>query len=362
MKEKRKTVAIALSGGIDSACAAAVLKNEGWDVAGVHLLLPISNDRVEKMRICAGNISKRLGIPLYNLDVRNAFQRDVIDYFIRTYYQGLTPNPCVVCNHRIKFEQILGWIDEEGIEFLATGHYARTWKRPGQEKVDLLKGWDGAKDQSYFLHRLDNSWLSRTVFPLGESTKEEVRQLAQQEKLLDLVHHDSQEICFIPRNGYREFLDASMPVEKGTSAGNILDIEGNVLGVHTGTHAYTVGQRHGLGIASRRPLYVCQIRPGRNEIIVGHKEKLFGTTITAQDFNWIAPIPAESKLIVKGQIRYRHQPAEGMLTVISEEVVRMEFDRPQWAITPGQALVCYKGERVLGGGWIKKAEQDVKAF
>jgi tRNA-specific 2-thiouridylase len=350
---RKKAVAVAISGGIDSACAAAILKEDGWEVVGIHLVLPLPlKQREEKLRRTS-LVSDELDIAVYPLDVRNFFQKRVIDYFINAYYLGLTPNPCVVCNHMVKFERIISWMNGKGINFIATGHYARLRRSSDLSYIDLLKGEDKQKDQSYFLHRLGQSHLSKTLFPLGGMTKAEIYKEAEERGLSALMHPESQEICFIPDNNYRSFFkrrnDTSM-----LSGGNIIDLEGNVLGVHSGIYAYTIGQRQGLGIAAKEPLYVCQIKPETNTIVVGPKKALFSSSLTAVDFNWIGIRRVEKTLRVRAQIRYRHEPADGTLTIISPDIVHFEFDRPQWAITPGQAFVCYEGERVLGGGWIKK--------
>jgi len=353
MIKGEKTVAIALSGGMDSSCAAAMLKDAGWNVIGIHLLLPIPpKERAKKVAI-AKLLSDRLNIPIYFLDVRDTFKKKVIDYLVGSYCLGLTPNPCVVCNYVVKFEEIIRWMDKKGIDWLATGHYARIGENPNGKYRELLKGRDGQKDQSYFLHRLNQSHLSRALFPLGEMKKAEMYPMAKEKGLPQSIHPESQEICFIPDNNYRSFF--TRQVDKGILApGNIVDLEGNILGVHAGTYAYTVGQRHGLGIASRVPLYVYQIRPETNEVVAGPRDALFSKTLTAEDFNWIGVRPVKKKLRVQAQIRYRHRAADGILTILSRHVVRFEFDQPQWAVTPGQALVCYEGERVLGGGWIKR--------
>jgi len=353
MTNREKTIAVALSGGVDSSYAASILKDEGWNIIGIHLLLPISpKERAEKVRITK-LLSDRLNIPLYLLDVNNSFQKEVIDYFTRSYFLGLTPNPCVVCNYVVKFEQIIKWMDNKRIDYFATGHYARVRRSSNKIYIDLLKGKDRQKDQSYFLHRLNQSHLSRTIFPLGDLKKAEISLLAKEKGLSASIHPESQEICFIPGNNYRSFLKSR--VDKSMlSQGDIIDLEGNVLGVHSGFYAYTIGQRHGLGVGSREPLYVCQIRPEKNEIVVGPREALFTTTLTAEDFNWIGALPEEKRIRVQAQIRYRHEPADGTLTIISPDIVHFEFDTPQWAITPGQAFVCYEGENVLGGGWIRK--------
>jgi tRNA-specific 2-thiouridylase len=350
---RKKTVAVALSGGIDSSCAAALLIDGGWEVIGVHLVLPVQRnereERIEKARL----VSEILDIPFHLLDVRDCFQKWVIDYFLSSYFSGLTPNPCVVCNRTVKFEQIVKWMDEKEIEFFATGHYARVEKNLNGRYINLLKGRDRQKDQSYFLHRLNQSHLLRTILPLGGLTKEDVYLFAQEKSLPESIYHESQEICFIPDNDYRSFLK-NYTNSKLLLSGDIVDTEGKILGTHSGIYAYTIGQRHGLGVSAREPLYVCGIIPEKNQIVAGPKEMLFTKNLTVEDFNWIGIRPRTKKMRVQAQIRYRHKPAEGTLNITSPDLVRFEFDEPQWAITPGQALVCYEGERVLGGGWISK--------
>lgn len=317
-------------------------------MVGIHLILPIGKQEREKT---VSLLSNELDIPLFFLDVGDPFQEKVIDYFINSYLNGITPNPCVVCNQLIKFEKVIEWMDERGIEFLATGHYARVRKSPSGSYTELLKGKDGRKDQSYFLHRLSQAHLSRAVFPLGNITKEEVSLRTKGSGLPEAFHSESQEICFIPDNDYRVLLQGNTG-KKIPPSGTIVDLQGNVLGSHRGIHAYTIGQRHGLGIAAKDPLYVYRIRPERHEIVVAPREHLFSQSLIAEDFYWIGPKPDFQTIKVQAQIRYRHTPAEGMLTLLSANRVRCDFDEPQWAITPGQALVCYEGERVLGGGWI----------
>lgn len=348
--KKEKTVAVALSGGMDSFYAARLLKDDGWTVVGIHLILPASHqDRQNTLAF----ISDELDIPLFLLDVGDAFRAIVIDYFIDAYRSGNTPNPCVVCNRRIKFEKVIEWMDEKGIDCLATGHYARVSKSSTDSHAELHKARDGGKDQSYFLHRLTQEQLSRVVFPLGDRTKEEVVLGAGGRGLPEAFHSESQEICFIPDNDYRTLVQGTGGKEIIPS-GNIVDLYGTVLGTHKGIHAYTIGQRHGLGIASREPLYVCRIHPETDEIVVAPREHVFSRSLIAEQFHWIGNVPDAPAIKVQAQIRYRHTPAEATLTIRSADRVRCDFDEPQWAITPGQALVCYEGDRVLGGGWIRK--------
>jgi tRNA-specific 2-thiouridylase len=351
MNEGKSSVAVALSGGMDSFYAARLLKDGGWDVVGIHLILPIAQQEKENRERTVALLTDELDIPLFFLDVRDLFQEKVVNYFIDSYRTGITPNPCVVCNQLIKFGKVIEWMDKKRIDFLATGHYARVRKSPCGSHMELLRGRDGRKDQSYFLPRLSQAHISRTIFPLGDITKEEVSLSARGRGLPEAFHSESQEICFIPDNDYRALLQGTMG-EEFSYPGTIVDLQGNVLGTHRGIHAYTIGQRHGLGVASKEPLYVCRIRPEKHEIVVAPREHLFSRSLIAEDFHWIGPKPDFQAIKVQAQIRYRHMPADAMLTLLSDNSLRCDFEEPQWAITPGQALVCYEGDKVLGGGWI----------
>ena len=353
MSRTNKRVAVALSGGLDSASAALSLIDEEWKVEGIHLILPLPAREKARKAKAVKAIGERLRIPLHLLDVRDLFHKEVINYFVRAYCSGITPNPCVVCNHLIKFKQIGAWIHGNGIEYMATGHYARTRLSSNGTDVELLRGKDTNKDQSYFLHRLNQDHLSRLIFPVGHRKKDELYREAKNMELLDSICHESQEICFIPDNDYRSFLNRQVG-RSPLSSGTIIDLDGKILGIHSGTHAYTIGQRHGLGIASTEPLYVYEIRTETQEVVVGPRETLYSKTLYADDYTWIGARPSQKEIRAEAQIRYRHEPASGTLTVVSADTVYFEFDDPQWAITPGQALVCYDGEKVLGGGWIGK--------
>jgi tRNA-specific 2-thiouridylase len=357
MRKKPASVVVALSGGVDSAMAAASLRIAGWEVYGLHFLLSDSLSRTDARTAAVKHVGEHLEIPLELLDLRKTFRRCVIDPFVDTYLKGLTPNPCVVCNQKIKFEFLLDYAKQNGIDYIATGHYVRIGKKDKNRCFELLRGKDRRKDQSYFMHRLNQSFLSKAVFPLGETTKDEVRKQALEMGLPVHSVPESQEICFIPENEYRSFIENQRGPGVNES-GNIINNRGEILGQHTGAFRYTIGQRQGLGIASSRPYYVKEIRPGTNEVVVGRKESLYLTRLEAHGFNWIGEVPAQSVMEAQAQIRYRHRPAPGRLEVISSDKVAFIFDEPQWAVAPGQALVCYEGERVLGGGWIRKAQGE----
>jgi tRNA-specific 2-thiouridylase len=350
---KPPSVVVALSGGVDSSLAAALLKEQGWQVEGVHFLLPSSPAKREERQRSVLRVVESLGIRVSFLDLEAEFARLVLDPFVEAYFKGFTPNPCVICNHLIKFDHLLRYADDRGIDCIATGHYANVRKSEGNPS-ELWRGRDQTKEQSYFLHRLNQAHLRKTVFPLGTLTKWESRALARERDLPSSEEPESQEICFVPGNDYRAFVESrSGPCPR--RKGDILNSQGDKVGEHQGVYRYTIGQRHGLGIASPRPYYVKAIDPFRNNIVVGRKEELFSKDVEAEAFHWIeekTPTDGEELL---AQIRYRHGAAMGKLELLSQERVKFRFHDPQWAVTPGQALVLYAGDRVLGGGWIKKA-------
>jgi len=361
MKATPTSVVVAMSGGLDSSMAAALLKSAGWEVHGLHFLLPapalITDARIKAVQM----VAEHLQIPFEIIDIREDFERLIIDPFVDAYLQAMTPNPCVRCNALVKFEYLLRYARENGIHFIATGHYARLGTGDERRGVKLLRGRDGSKDQSYFLHRIGQAYLSRTVFPLGEMSKEEAKEQAREMGLPVHSVPESQEICFIPENDYRLFVETRMGPGVNRR-GNIVSTDGQKLGEHEGAYRYTIGQRQGLGIASSRPYYVKEIRPEANEVVIARREALFCRRVEANRFHWIGEMPPENVMEAQAQIRYRHRVAPGSLEVISHDEVRFTFDEQQWAVTPGQALVCYDGLRVLGGGWIKRnAEYAVKA-
>ena len=347
---------VALSGGGDSALAAALLQEQGWDVTGLHFLLPASPFRRESRTRSVQRVGERLKIPVLFRDVMVLFDRVVVEPFKEAYLSGLTPNPCVVCNERVKFEHLVRFADEKEIRYIATGHYARVkMKRDGG--AELWRGRDRNKEQSYFLHRLSQDHLSRTILPLGNMKKVEARSLSKNMGLPTSTEPESQEICFLPENDYRLFLEEAEG-EILSRKGDIVTRDGKKVGEHSGTYRYTIGQRHGLGIASPSPYYVMDIRPEVDEVVVARKAELYSREVMAEDFHWIEGNPLHGSVRVQAQVRYRHVAAPGRLDVISWDEVMFEFDEPQWAITPGQALVCYDGDRVLGGGWIAKSREQ----
>jgi tRNA-specific 2-thiouridylase len=351
MIEQPSSVVVALSGGLDSSVSAALLKSAGWEVYGLHLLLPATESLAGARKEAVKKAAAFLKIPLQTVDLKESFNQNVINPFVDAYLQGRTPNPCVMCNPLIKFEHLLRFAETNGIRYLATGHYAQLRKKKENSVVELLRGKDTHKDQSYFLQGLNQTFLSRTVFPVGGITKEDAVRKARQTGLPGFTIPESQDICFLPGNDYRLFLEG----RRGDAIirhGNILNTRGEIVGEHKGTYRYTVGQRQGLGIASPRPYYVKELRPEADEVIVGRKEEIFSQTVLATSFNWVEAIPYREKIMAQSQIRYRHSPASGILELLSPDEVKFTFDTPQWAITPGQFICCYDGERVLGGGII----------
>jgi tRNA-uridine 2-sulfurtransferase len=354
----KKHVVIAMSGGVDSSVSAALLKQEGYQVTGVSLQLydPVPKEPGSRSKTCcslddvldAGRVAKKLGIPFEVIDMRAEFKQLVVDYFIAEYAAGRTPNPCIRCNGLIKFDLLLQKAKEMGADLLATGHYARTEVDDSGRKW-LLTGLDPAKDQSYFLFTLTREQLQQVVFPVGMLEKTEVRRLAAEFNLPVAQKHESQEICFIPDNDYVGFLENHGVTP---NPGEIVTSAGTVVGRHSGLHRHTVGQRKGLGIAWSHPLHVVSLDTEQNRVVVGGREELLGQHLTAGNATWSNP-PETGEFQASCRIRYRHQPAPCRVVVLTDGRFEVHFNHPQTSITPGQAVVLYDGERVLGGGWIE---------
>ena len=353
---KAPSVVVALSGGVDSSLAAALLKERRWRVEGLHFLLPTTPEKREERKGAVLKIGESLGIGISFLDLCAPFTQFVQEPFVEAYFKGFTPNPCVTCNHCIKFDHLMEHAAAKGFDYIATGHYARI-RKSAQHRLELWRGKDRAKEQSYFLHRLKQTHLEKTLFPLAGLTKRESRALARERSLPSREEPESQEICFVPDNNYRAFLESrigpSLP-----NRGAILNSQGHVVGEHQGVHRFTVGQRHGLGIASTRPYYVKAIDPLKNLVVVGRKEELFSSEVEAEAFHWIGDDTADDRQELLAQIRYRHEAARGQVEIHSPDHVTFRFHAPQWAIAPGQALVLYDGDRVLGGGWIRRLPDE----
>jgi len=348
-----------MSGGVDSSVAAALLREQGYTVIGITMqLLPKAfNENTES---CCGvrsirdaqQVAAHLGIPHYVLNMREQFRDLVIDNFTDEYRNGKTPNPCIRCNQFIKFGSLLKKADELNAEFIATGHYARIEYDEVKDAYLLRKGVDPEKDQSYFLYVMTQNVLKRTLMPLGRFRKTDVRELARNMNLRVSTKPESQEICFIEGKNYRRFFEQYSP--QLLEPGPIRSEAGEILGTHTGIMGYTIGQRRGLGISSASPLYVTEIDRASNTITVGSRNRVYHRELEAQAVNWIAGEPQNDSIAVTAKIRSLHVPAEALLFPAGEKGIRVSFREAQWAVTPGQAVVCYTGDTVLCGGVITR--------
>ncbi len=363
------TIAVAMSGGVDSSTVAAMLRAEGNNVIG--LTMQLWNQRrlgrhglpeSSVGRCCslgdvydARRVAEKLGIPYYVVNQERRFEGDVVRPFVQEYLSGRTPIPCSLCNNHLKFDQLLVTARQIGADLLATGHYARVEHDAATDRYLLKRPADQAKDQTYFLFGLTQEQLSRTLFPLGGLSKPEVRDIARRHGLALADKPESQEICFVPGGDYKQFLDAYLE-EQGErmpdTCGELVTRNGDVVGTHTGIHNFTVGQRKGLGIATGSPLYVLEIKGDTRQVVVGRDEELLSQTLRARRLNWISSDDLRSPRRVAVKIRHRHQAAPALLEKTGDDEVLVTFDQPQRAITPGQAAVFYDGDVVLGGGWI----------
>lgn len=389
---------IAMSGGVDSSVAAALMQKKGYECIGVTMKLYDNEDiQMSREKTCcslddiedARAVARRLNIPYYVFNFKDDFRCKVMDNFVECYMRGETPNPCIECNRHLKFEGLYRRAKELGCEVIVTGHYARIEYNEETGRYELLKGIDETKDQSYVLYSLTQEQLKHTAFPLGEYTKEECRKIAEELGFVNAGKHDSQDICFVPDGNYKRFIEEytgrTMP------PGNFVDMNGHVIGRHTGICNYTIGQRKGLGLAAGRPVFVKEIRPETNEIVISDNDDLFTDTLYAKDFNWVSWSPKmaeqysgavnDKSAKVTAKVRYKHKPADARLYIVqnkqkadsigqsdrkaaedaaagetgyknSESYIKLIFDDPQRAITKGQAVVLYDGDRVVGGGTI----------
>lgn len=355
-----------MSGGVDSSLAAYLLKEAGYDVIGVTMRMwdPVRNSpsgvtanasgsRATSHEEDARRVAQQLGIPLFVLNLVEKFEQEIIGYFCREYLNARTPNPCVFCNKQVKFRALLGKARELAADFVSTGHYARVEYHRGSRRYLLKRGKDPKKDQSYFLFSLNQNQLARTLLPLGDFQKEDVRNKARKLGLRAHEKLESQEICFIPGMDYRPFLKRRL--SRGTETGDIVNSKGHVLGRHKGVPYYTIGQRRGLGIAAEKPLYVVGFDKERNLVFVGEKQEVYSLALVADQLNWIAMDELRQPMRVTARIRSTHREADALVEPSGRGMVRVTFTQPQEAITPGQAVVFYEGEIVLGGGWIQKA-------
>jgi tRNA-specific 2-thiouridylase len=347
----KPVTAIAISGGIDSLTAAFLLKQEGRRIIGIHFLTGYESIGKTPAQVenRIARIADQLAIPIEILDCSGEFKTQVVDYFIRSYRSGLTPNPCLICNPSIKFGTALAYARKLGATRLATGHYARI-QRGGDGRCHLHRGLDVQKEQSYFLARLTEAQLAQADFPLGEMTKARVKALARSNRLSPTVRKESQDVCFIKEASYADFLNRhGVP----SNPGPIMAIDGQIIGTHQGLHHYTIGQRRGINCPAAHAYYVVNIDPERNCLTVGHHKDLYSDRCRVEGINWIQSPPLEP-ISVRARVRYRHHAAASTLTPLGQSAAEIVFETPQAALTPGQGAVFYVGDEVLGGGWIAK--------
>ena len=354
-------IVVAMSGGVDSSVAAALLAEQGHDVIGVSMQLYDNSQIAESGQRAFGTcctiddlydarrVAATIGIPHYIVNFESQFGEHVIANFVREYVRGRTPIPCSHCNSDLKFAELLDRAKAYDAEQLATGHYARI-ERDDHGRYHLYRGADNSKDQTYFLFSLTQDQLSRAAFPVGHLDKPTVRAHAERLKLHVTQKPDSQEICFVPDGNYAAFVERKAP--EAARPGTVVAGDGRVLGAHAGVHRFTIGQRKGLGLSSTEPLYVTAINPETAQVVVGSRDDLGRTSLTASSVNWISGIEPIDWLGVTAQIRHRHAAAPARVRGTDEGRAELEFDAPQTAITPGQAVVFYHGDEVLGGGWI----------
>lgn len=351
-----KRILVAMSGGVDSATTAAILKNQGHEVIGITMQLwdygEAEGGCCSADEVCdARRVAYDLGIPHYVVNYMEEFRKFIVSDFVDKYENGKTPVPCILCNQFMKFDFLLNRALELGADHLATGHYARILKNGNDNRLTLAKGLDENKDQSYFLFTLKNEHLKRLMFPLGDKTKPEVREIAKNLGVKTASKSESMGVCFITGNSYREFLEPY--TKKSKEKGDILDTKGNCLGQHGGISNYTVGQRRGLGIAAGKPMYVVKVDAKNNIIVLGEEKDLYRSGLKANNISWVNP-PEFKEIRVKAKIRYRHAGNTATVKMVSVDTAHIIFDKPQRAITPGQAVVFYDGEKLLGGGWISE--------
>ncbi|PQO43781.1 tRNA 2-thiouridine(34) synthase MnmA [Blastopirellula marina] len=367
-------VVLAMSGGVDSSVAAHLLLEEGHEVIGVFMrhgeespiascqidgqsALPILNERPDHKQGCcsasdaadARRVADNLGVPFYALNLQREFGQ-IIDYFVDEYVAGRTPNPCVMCNNWIKFGKLFDYADSIDAEFVATGHYARLLHDSPDGSPRLVRGVDPGKDQTYVLFGIGREYLRRMLLPVGHFEKSRIRELAAQIGMRVADKKDSQEICFVTSGKHDEFIKARRANLQ--TAGEIVTTSGEVVGTHDGIEKYTIGQRKGLGVALGEPRFVVRIEPDTNRVVIGEKDELGRTELTARDCNWLVDLP-EGPIRCRAQIRYNSDDAPATVTRLPEGRIAVTFDEPRRGVAPGQAVVCYDGDQVLGGGWIE---------
>jgi tRNA-specific 2-thiouridylase len=351
-------VVVAMSGGVDSSVATALLVERGYDVVGISLRLAEERPGGQSSGCCsledfqdAARVADALGVPHYVFDMREAFRRDVITPFVDEYLAGRTPSPCILCNRSIKFSALRKRAAELGAEWVATGHYAR--RDHDGTRFRLLQGTDPGKDQSYFLFEMDQKGLSHTLFPVGDMTKEEVRAYAASRGIVTAGKADSQEICFVPDGRYAEFVEKV--AASRTRGGDFVDGEGRVLGRHEGVHRFTVGQRRGLGIAHSEPLYVESVDAATGSVRVGERAALRRGGLVADNVVWTSGVTPDDGTSFTARIRYRHRGVGASVFTPAPGMAELRFDEAVEAISPGQAVVFYRGDEVIGGGWIRES-------
>jgi tRNA-specific 2-thiouridylase len=356
--EAKTRVVVGMSGGVDSSATAALLLEQGYDVVGITLKLWPQDCVSRAEDKCCGPqavtdaraVCHKLGIPYYLIDEAQQFQTKVIQYFADEYKAGRTPNPCVMCNQNLKFGRLIDRADQLGAQYIATGHFARLETSEDGSRTLLKRGRDLRKDQSYFLFSLRQDQLTRAIFPLGEKTKSDTREVARHCNLKTADKEESMEICFVPDNDYGKFLQQAKLVQK--HRGDIVNLHGQVLGQHDGIEFYTIGQRKGLGISSPKPLYVVELDSETNRVVVGDESALERDEFTVDRCNWIPFDELPETMEVTAKIRYKHPGTTATVTPLQNGRAKVKLHTPQRAITPGQAAVFYQDDLVVGGGWI----------